>query len=241
MPQLRRYSPTVVRWCQNGDFLRPVFSARRVPHISDMHSKFALRPHHCGSMVDSQSPTTEIRQEKKDTRRRQKLRGKNVMACPILQGGHNNEQVSGTFSFFVFSNENYGNENQTTSFRRKIQTAAQQLKLQSHQSKHCTKFHNLTCCVLLCICLKFKQHATTSSSCVFNRCVQVVNICKKLNFTYYIHLIREATRVKFDFSHFTQAVGSPTFKRHIVHSVQGSNYPSSQDCFSASRTDEVRG
>jgi len=36
----------VVRWCQNGDVLRPVFSASRVQHISDMHSKFAPRPHH---------------------------------------------------------------------------------------------------------------------------------------------------------------------------------------------------
>jgi len=27
-------------------FLRPVFAASRVPHISDLHSKFALRPHH---------------------------------------------------------------------------------------------------------------------------------------------------------------------------------------------------
>jgi len=27
-------------------FLRPVFAASRMPHISDMHSKFALRPHH---------------------------------------------------------------------------------------------------------------------------------------------------------------------------------------------------
>jgi len=35
-----------VGWCQNGDFLRPVFAASRVQHISDMHSKFALRPHH---------------------------------------------------------------------------------------------------------------------------------------------------------------------------------------------------
>ena len=33
----------VVRWCQNGDFLHPVFSASRMQHISDMHSKFALR------------------------------------------------------------------------------------------------------------------------------------------------------------------------------------------------------
>jgi len=36
----------VVRWCRNGDFLRPVFSASRVQHISDMHFKFALRPQH---------------------------------------------------------------------------------------------------------------------------------------------------------------------------------------------------
>ena len=36
----------VVRWFQNGDFLRPVFAASRVQHISDMHSKFALRPRH---------------------------------------------------------------------------------------------------------------------------------------------------------------------------------------------------
>jgi len=36
----------VVRWCQSGNFLRPVFSATRKQHISDMHSKFALGPHH---------------------------------------------------------------------------------------------------------------------------------------------------------------------------------------------------
>jgi len=28
-----------------ASFLRPVYSASRVQHISDMHSKFALRPH----------------------------------------------------------------------------------------------------------------------------------------------------------------------------------------------------
>jgi len=27
-------------------FLRPVFPASHVQHISDLHSKFALRPHH---------------------------------------------------------------------------------------------------------------------------------------------------------------------------------------------------
>jgi len=55
----------VVRWCQNGDFLSPVFSASHVQQISDMHSKFTLRPHHVWSMVDIQSPTAEIRQGKK--------------------------------------------------------------------------------------------------------------------------------------------------------------------------------
>jgi len=36
----------VVRWCRNGDFLCPVFSASCLQHISDLHLKFALRPHH---------------------------------------------------------------------------------------------------------------------------------------------------------------------------------------------------
>jgi len=36
----------VVRWCPDGKFLGPVFSASRFQHISDLHSKFALGPHH---------------------------------------------------------------------------------------------------------------------------------------------------------------------------------------------------
>jgi len=40
----------VVRWCPDGEllatFLRPVFSASRVQQVSDLYSKFALRPHH---------------------------------------------------------------------------------------------------------------------------------------------------------------------------------------------------
>jgi len=35
----------VRRWRIFGEFLRPVFSASRVQHISDLHPKFALRPH----------------------------------------------------------------------------------------------------------------------------------------------------------------------------------------------------
>jgi len=41
----------VRRWRFFGNFLRPVLSASRVHHVSDLHPKFALRPHHvwnCG-------------------------------------------------------------------------------------------------------------------------------------------------------------------------------------------------
>ena len=42
-----RQSCTVVpRWRIFGDFLGPAFPASHMQHISDMHSKFALRPHH---------------------------------------------------------------------------------------------------------------------------------------------------------------------------------------------------
>jgi len=50
MPYLRIYSP--IKLCDGaqmaifGDFLRPVFAASRVQHISDLHSKFALGPRH---------------------------------------------------------------------------------------------------------------------------------------------------------------------------------------------------
>jgi len=66
MPQLRRYSPTKL-WAgaKMAIFLCPEFSASRLQHISDMHSNFALRPHHVWSMVDVQSPTAEIRRGKK--------------------------------------------------------------------------------------------------------------------------------------------------------------------------------
>jgi len=50
------YPDKVVRWCTDSEFLaiflHPVFSASRWQHISDLHFKFALRPHYvwkCGS------------------------------------------------------------------------------------------------------------------------------------------------------------------------------------------------
>jgi len=36
----------VRRWWIFGDFLGPAFSASRVQHVSDLHLKSALRPHH---------------------------------------------------------------------------------------------------------------------------------------------------------------------------------------------------
>jgi len=36
----------VPRWRFFASFLRPVFSASHVQHISDLHSKFTLKPHH---------------------------------------------------------------------------------------------------------------------------------------------------------------------------------------------------
>jgi len=50
MPQLRRYSPTNCRIVHRrrlfASFLGPLFPSSRVQRISDLHSKFALRPHH---------------------------------------------------------------------------------------------------------------------------------------------------------------------------------------------------
>jgi len=56
----------MVRWRIFDELLGPTFPASRVQHISDLHSKFALGPHHvCISMVDIQSVTAEIRRGKK--------------------------------------------------------------------------------------------------------------------------------------------------------------------------------
>ena len=73
VPQLRRNSPTKLwdgaQMAIIGDFLRPVFAASRVQHISDVHSKFALGSRHmCSSMVDIQSVAVEIGQGKKTER-----------------------------------------------------------------------------------------------------------------------------------------------------------------------------
>ena len=42
----RQSCAMVHQWRFFASFLRPVFPVSRVQHISDLHSKFALRPHH---------------------------------------------------------------------------------------------------------------------------------------------------------------------------------------------------
>jgi len=54
-------------------------------HVSDLHAKFALRPHHVGSMADIQSPTAKIKRGKKE---RTNDRMRTYMACPITQRDH---------------------------------------------------------------------------------------------------------------------------------------------------------
>jgi len=63
----------VPRWRFFATFLRPVFSVSSVQQVSDLHLKFALRPHHvwkCGSMADIQSVAAEIRQGKKERKKK---------------------------------------------------------------------------------------------------------------------------------------------------------------------------
>jgi len=45
----------------------------------------------CGSMVDIQSEAAEIRREKKKEEERN--HGKNIMACPVPQGGDENDRT----------------------------------------------------------------------------------------------------------------------------------------------------
>jgi len=55
----------------------------------------------CESIVDIESPTAEIRRGKKTKRRRRRRRRRrnhreNIMACPIIQGGHNERGFKNT-------------------------------------------------------------------------------------------------------------------------------------------------
>jgi len=59
----------------------------------------------CGRMVDIQSPTAEIRQGKRKIERK-KPQGKNIMACPIPQGGHNKRTSTSVTQFSTTKSAN---------------------------------------------------------------------------------------------------------------------------------------
>ena len=61
----RQSCAMVPRWRFLATFLRPVFSASRLQQVSDLHLKFALRPHHV-------SAAAEIRRGNKKRRRRRR-------------------------------------------------------------------------------------------------------------------------------------------------------------------------
>jgi len=74
----------VFRWRFLATFLRPVFQRAPVQHqhhVSDLHLKFALRPHYSHYMAHIQSATADIRRGKKD--RKNKRQDENIMVCPI--------------------------------------------------------------------------------------------------------------------------------------------------------------
>jgi len=69
----------VRRWRILASFLRPVFSASSVQHISDLLSKFALRPHHVWKYgrhpicdIWEYRPGKNERRKKKEKRKKKK-------------------------------------------------------------------------------------------------------------------------------------------------------------------------
>jgi len=85
----------VPRWQLFGDFLRRVFSPSRAQHVSGLHSKFALRPHHVWKY--GRHPISDLRQlrlgeEKEEKERQKKQQDENIMSASATQGGHNNSR-----------------------------------------------------------------------------------------------------------------------------------------------------
>jgi len=60
------------------DFLRHVFAASPVQHVSDLHLKFTM----CASMLDIQSATAEIRRGIKK-RKKNKRQDENIYGLPL--------------------------------------------------------------------------------------------------------------------------------------------------------------
>ena len=70
-------------------FLGPAFAASHEQHISDMHSKFALRPHHVWKY--GTHPICNGWRLGNDKKRKNKLQDKNITFASAMQGGHNKD------------------------------------------------------------------------------------------------------------------------------------------------------
>jgi len=85
----------VVRWGQDVIFVsfsRPVFPTSRMQHVSDLHLKFALRPHHVWKYGRRPLCYCCLGEErKKDRRYNKKPQGKHIMSTSATQGGHKKE------------------------------------------------------------------------------------------------------------------------------------------------------
>jgi len=73
-------------------FFAAAFAVSHAKHISDLHSKFALRPHHMWKygrhpICDGWDLARKKRQKEEEEGK--KPYGKNIMVCPIPQGDHN--------------------------------------------------------------------------------------------------------------------------------------------------------
>jgi len=66
----RQSCAMVLRWRLFGDFLGHAFPASRAQHVSDLHSKFALRPHHVSKYGASSVRPLRLGEEKRRRRRR---------------------------------------------------------------------------------------------------------------------------------------------------------------------------
>ena len=77
----RQSCAMVPRWRFLATFLGPAFAASRVQHISDLHSKFALRPHHFSKY--GRHPICDGWDSARKKRRKKETTGKNLMACHI--------------------------------------------------------------------------------------------------------------------------------------------------------------
>jgi len=78
----RRSCMMVRRWRFFGDFLRPAFSVSHVQHVSDLHPKFALRPHQTSNL----RPLTLGEEIKKEERKKEETGGQKYNGLPYSIG-----------------------------------------------------------------------------------------------------------------------------------------------------------